>query len=141
MLESENPTLCFFPYETSTPPSPGNFRQPVRCSFYALSQNFEKQLLALSCLSVRMDTTRPSVDGFSQNLILEHFFDNLLRKFKFYQNLTRITGTLHEDQNTFLIISRRILLRVRNVSDKSCRENQNKHLMFNFFPKILTFIR
>jgi len=39
--------------------------------------------------------------------------------------MTSITGTLHEDQYTFLIISRSVLLRMRNVSDKSCRENQN----------------
>jgi hypothetical protein len=33
-------------------------------------------------------------------------------------NQTRITGTLHEEQNTFLSISR-LNLRVRNVSDKT----------------------
>jgi hypothetical protein len=30
-------------------------------------------------------------------------------------------------------ISGRILLRMRNVSDNSCRENQNKHFLFIFF--------
>ena len=44
-----------------------------------------------------------------------------------------ITGTLHEDRHTFLIISRFILLRMRNVSDKSFRENQNTHFAFNIF--------
>jgi len=35
-----------------------------------------------------------------------------------------------------LIISCSFLLRMRNVSDKSCRENQNTHFMFsNFFLK------
>jgi hypothetical protein len=36
-----------------------------------------------------------------------------------------------------MITSRRILLRMRNVSDKSCREKQNTHFMFNniFFFK------
>jgi hypothetical protein len=64
------------------------------------------------------------------------------RKFKFHYNLTRITGTLHEDHQTFFIISRLILLRMRNVSDKSCRENQNTHFMFsNVFPKIVPFMR
>ena len=38
-----------------------------------------------------------------------------------------------EDLCTFMIISRWILLRMRNVSDKSCRENQNTHFMFNNF--------
>ena len=34
------------------------------------------------------------------------------------------------------MISHSILLRMRNVSNKSCRENQNTYLMFNFFsPK------
>ena len=45
--------------------------------------------------------------------------------------MTRITGTLREDQYTFLIILRSVLLRVRNVSDKNCWENQNAHFMFN----------
>jgi hypothetical protein len=34
-------------------------------------------------------------------------------------------ATVHEDRYTLLIISRSVLLRVRNVSDKSFRENQN----------------
>jgi len=34
----------------------------------------------------------------------------------------------------FLIISRSVLLRKRNVSDNSCRENQSTHFVFsNFF--------
>jgi hypothetical protein len=70
------------------------------------------------------------------------FFENLLRKFKFQQNLTRTTGTLHEDVFTFMTISRWILLKMRNVLDKSCRENKNTHFMFNnFFPKTAPFTR
>jgi len=38
-------------------------------------------------------TTQLPLDRFSLNLIF--FFENLLRKFKFDYNLTRITGTLH----------------------------------------------
>jgi len=59
------------------------------------------------------------------------FFENLSRKFQFYKKLTRITSILHEDQYTFLIISRSILLRIRSVSYKSCRENQNTCVIFN----------
>jgi hypothetical protein len=55
----------------------------------------------------------------------------MLRKFKFHYNLTRITGTLHEDQYTFLIISPSFLLRMRNVPDKSYRENLNTHFTFS----------
>jgi hypothetical protein len=41
-------------------------------------------------------------------------------------------GTLHEaDRCAFLIVSRSVLLRTRNVSDKSCRENQNTHFVFS----------
>jgi len=51
-------------------------------------------------------------------------------------------GTLHEDQYSFLIISYPFLLRMRNVSDKSCGENQNTHFMFsNLFSKIVSFMR
>ena len=46
------------------------------------------------------------------------FFENLLRKFKFHYNLTTVTGTLHEDVFAFLTISRWILLRIRNISDR-----------------------
>jgi len=63
--------------------------------------------------------------------IWRFFSENLSGKFNFYQNLTRITGTLLEGVRTFLIISRSILLSMRNVSDKSCRENQNTHFVFN----------
>jgi hypothetical protein len=35
--------------------------------------------------------------------------------------------TILENQYTFLITSRSVLLRMRNVSGKSCRENQNTH--------------
>jgi hypothetical protein len=71
------------------------------------------------------------------------FFENLLRIFKFHYNLTRKTGILHKDQRKFMTISRSVLLRVRNVSDKNCREHHNKHFISNdfYFPKIVSFIR
>jgi len=51
-------------------------------------------------------------------------------------------GTLHEDKYAFLIISRSVLNRMRNVQDKSCRENQNTHFISNnFFSKIVPFMR
>jgi hypothetical protein len=52
-------------------------------------------------------------------------------------------GTLHEDQYTFLAISRSFLLRMRNVADKTCRENQNTHFVLSnlFFSKIVPFMR
>jgi len=50
-------------------------------------------------------------------------------------------GTLHKDQYTFLIISRPVLLRMTNLSDRSCRDNQNTHFMFNPPPKVAQFMR
>jgi hypothetical protein len=52
-------------------------------------------------------------------------FRKSVEKFKFHQNRTRITGTLHEEQYIFMIIFCSIVLTMRNVSDRSCRENQN----------------
>ena len=90
-----------------------------------------RKLLASSCLSVclsiRMGTTRPLLDGFSSNLIFEYFFfENLSKYISSFIKIFRITYTLHEDQCTFLIISRSVHLRMRNVSDKSCRK-KSKH--------------
>jgi len=76
-------------------------------------------------------TTRLPLDGFSWNLTFENFFGKLSRKFKFHYNLTRITGTLHEDRYTVLIISHLFLIRMKNVSDKSCTAHQNTHFVFS----------
>ena len=54
------------------------------------------------------------------------FFEFLSRKFNFHENLTRVTGTVYENQFTLLIKSRSVLLRIGNASDKSCRE-KSKH--------------
>jgi hypothetical protein len=69
-------------------------------------------------------------------------FGTLSRKLECHKNLVRTTGTLHEDRRTMVILSRPVLLRMRNVADKSCTQNQHKHFMFNnFFPKIVPFMR
>jgi len=93
-------------------------------------------------------TTLP-LDGFSWNVIFEYFFENPPRKFLFHrkcdknnkfwcfadravgQLLRKITRViLYGDQFTVMITYRSIL-RMRIVSDESCRENQNTHFMFN----------
>jgi hypothetical protein len=60
-------------------------------------------------------------------------FENLSSKFKCRYNLVIITGSLRDGQYAFFIISCSILIRIRNVSSKSCRENQNTRFMFIFF--------
>jgi hypothetical protein len=47
--------------------------------------------------------------------------------------MTRITYSLYEDVCTVLIVGSSFLLRVRNVSDKSCGENQNIFYINNVF--------
>ena len=42
-------------------------------------------------------------------------------------------GALHEDLFTFLIIFRSVLLRIRNVSDRSWGKHQNTHFVFSDF--------
>jgi hypothetical protein len=42
-------------------------------------------------------------------------------------------GTVHEGLYASMIIYRLILLRLNNVSDKSCRETHNEHYMFSNF--------
>ena len=55
------------------------------------------------------------------------------------QNIKKITGTLHEDQYTFMTISCSFVLRMRNVSVKSYRGNQNTQFIFILFiPAVLT---
>ena len=62
---------------------------------------------------------------------------NLCRKFKFHQNPPRITGTWHERLCKYMMTICSVPFRMRNVPDKSCRENQNTHFVFNkFFPEV-----
>jgi hypothetical protein len=48
--------------------------------------------------------------------------------------MERTEATLHEVQRIFMVISRWILLRMRNISDKTCSENQTTFCV-QFFPK------
>jgi hypothetical protein len=76
-------------------------------------------------------TTRPPVDGFSWNLTFEYFS----KIFKENSGLINI-----EEEYKFLITSRSVL-RMKNVSDKICIENQNTHFALkNFLPKIVSFV-
>jgi len=61
------------------------------------------------------------------------FFENPLTKTKIHLNRTRVTGTFHEDQYTFLVMSCSFRLRMKKVSDKHCKENRNTYFMFNNF--------
>jgi len=92
------------------------------------------------CPSVRMEPcSAPTGRIFIK---FDIFFENIARKFKFHEDRARITGPLHEDQYTLLIISLSGLLRMRNVTDKISIENRNPHFVFNnLFSKIVPFVR
>jgi len=96
------------------------------CSSLGASQNCEKRLLAPSCLFVRPPAWNSC---FTRRIFVKYdiyvFFENMSRKYKFQYNLTRITSTLQVDLSTLMIISRSTFLRIRDVADKSYRENQN----------------
>ena len=87
------------------------------------------------CLSVCLSTWKNSAFTSTdfRELGVSVFPEHLLRKLNFYQNMARITGTLHGDVCPFMVISRCIRHRMRNISDKSCRENQISHLALNNF--------
>ena len=56
--------------------------------------------------------------------------------------MTKIRVTLPKDLSMFMIVSRSILLRIRNVSDKIFRDNLNTHFMFiKVFSEIVPFMR
>jgi len=68
------------------------------------------------------------------------FSEKNVEKVKVLLTRTRITGALREDKCIFLIISRLVLRRMRNVSVKNCREN----FVFNnffFLSKIVPIMR
>jgi len=63
------------------------------------------------------------------------------RKFEFHLTLTVISSTSRNALCEFVIVSRSLLLRVRNISDKIIEKNK-KHFMFNnVFPKIVSFFK
>ena len=89
-------------------------------------------------MSVRLSvflhrTTRLPLDGFHIIWYLSILLKSV-QKIQVSKKIgTRIKSTLNKTQNIYFIISRSILLRMRNVSDKSCIENQNTHFVFNNF--------
>ena len=93
------------------------------------------------CLSVCMDQLGSHWTDFHEIWYL--FFENLWEKIEVsLKNLRRITGTLSEELCIFMIVSLLSLLRMRHVSDRSSRENQNRHFMFNScLTKIVPFMR
>ena len=123
----------------------GSLREKEQCSdftehFRAVSKIDKRdyRLRHVCCLCVcPYGTTRLPLDGLPWHLLLQHLFF-------FFKSVGKNDVSLKSDQNngyfTWIPVYIYdniwlIILRMRNVSNKICRENQNTQFMFNdFFP-------
>ena len=96
-------------------------------SFKARLRNSEKRLLASSFLSVRMEQLSPHWTYFHEIWYFSTF-RNCVHKIQVPLQSNKNNGHF-----TVLIIPRSVLLKIRNVSDESWRENQNIHFVCSKF--------
>ena len=73
-------------------------------------------------------------DRFSLYLIFE-YFSKICRENPSLIQIWQEQRVLARRRCTFMTIYHWIILRMKNVYDKSCRENQNTHFMLNISPK------
>jgi hypothetical protein len=88
-------------------------------------------------MSVRLSVRMEQLEGLYWTDCSEIWYMRIFRKYleKIQNSLKseKNNGTVHEDRHTFSIISRSVLLIMKNVSDKSCRESRNTHCVINEF--------
>jgi hypothetical protein len=74
---------------------------------------------------------------------IRYIFRKSVEKIHVSMHLKSIVCSIHEDPCTFMAVSSLILLKIRNILDKSCRESQNTHFVFSisFFLKSVPFMR
>jgi hypothetical protein len=104
--------------------------------FRRFSPNCQKRLLVSSCLSVCLLAWNNSAPT-GRNFFCDFLCWRILKICK--ENCIEIWEEWRVNQvlGTFIVISRRILIKMRNVSDKSCIEYQNTHFMLKFFSRNL----
>jgi hypothetical protein len=96
--------------------------------FGAFAKLRKATIVIVMCQSVRPHvTTRLPLVGFSWNSVIE-YFSKLCRENSMFINIGQELALYVKTDVHFLIISLSVLLRMRNVSDKRCTENQNTHL-------------
>jgi len=108
----------------------------LKVVLYVRSQNCIKRLSVSSCQSICLSAWNNLVHTglIFTKLYMWVFFECLSRELKFDYNLTGIRDPLHEDLCTFVTASRSVLLRMRNISDKTCRKNRSRPFVFiDFF--------
>ena len=85
-------------------------------------------------MSVRLSAWNSATTGrIFMKFDIRVFLEKLSRNFKFHIIRTIITGTLHEDQQTCLIISLSILFRMSNISAKFVEEIKTYIMINKFF--------
>ena len=86
--------------------------------------------------------SRIPLNGFSWNLIFEHFFENMSRKFKFQYYMTRTRDTSHEDLCIFITISLQFFLEWETLHTKFVVEIKIHILCsITFFPDSRAILR
>jgi hypothetical protein len=105
----------------------------AECTALGASAKLRKVTISF-IMSVRLSiiphgTTLFSLDGFSRSLIFGYF-----SKICFQKSFVKIRQECRyfiRNQFIFLIISRSVIFKMRNISGKSCREKRKTHFMFN----------
>jgi hypothetical protein len=104
---------------------PLNFRRVCKI----VKRDYELRNVCPSvCLSAQ-NNSAPTWRIFMK-LGIRGFFENLLTELKFRYNLKSIPGISHQDIRKLIIISHRSFLRMKNISDKRCRKNQNIYFCY-----------
>ena len=95
-----------------------------------------KEHANLTCLYIRLSVHLHEATSFPLNSFYEIWYMSVFRK-----SVQKIQVSLKSEKNNeyftwrpiyiFFIITRLVLLRMGNVSDKSCRQNQNTYFMLN----------
>jgi hypothetical protein len=120
----------------------GSFEPITTYYFFGAFSKLRKTTINF-VMSVRPHgTTRRPLDGFSWNFIIM-FLRKSVETFQVWLNFDKNNRYFTLSPVYIMAISRWLLLRIINVSDKSCRENQSTHFMFNIFSplKIIPFMR
>jgi hypothetical protein len=77
--------------------------------------------------------TRLPLDISSRNFMFENFFRKSVERIQVLLKSEKHNGYLTWRPIYIFIISRSFLLRMKNISDSNCTENQNIHFMLNNF--------
>jgi hypothetical protein len=110
------------------------------CSSVITTQNTQNTTSFVICLSVRMEQFGSHWTDFHEIWYLS-IFRKCVNKIEVSLKSDKKDRYLTWRPVSIFIISRWILLRMKDVSDKSCRENQNTHFVFSniFFENFVVY--